>query len=220
MTEPPAEIPPAKPPRQPQRRSYHHGDLKRALIAAATDLLEQEGAEALSFRAVARAAGVSQSAPYNHFAGKEDLLATIAEAGFAALAAAQNEAAARGPAGEDRLTALGLDYIRFAVTQPQLYRLMFGVGVNDWHAHPDVSAAKQATFAPLRLALGEFLGADIPAATLEQAAVAAWGLAHGLAMLRIDGSLTGRDRAGEAGPEEGALRLFGRGLRAACGSVP
>ncbi|MGY3448417.1 TetR/AcrR family transcriptional regulator [Bradyrhizobium sp. USDA 4353] len=218
MTRPPAKTQPTKP--AAEGRPYHHGDLKRALIAAATDLLEQEGAEALSFRAVARAAGVSQSAPYNHFAGKEDLLATIAEAGFVALAAAQTEAAARWPAGEDRLTGLGLDYIRFAVSQPQLYRLMFGVGVNDWHAYPDVSAAKRSTFAPLHQALGEFLGSTAPAVTLEQAAVAAWGLAHGLAMLRIDGSLAGRDRVGDAGPEEGALRLFGRGLRAACGAVP
>ncbi|MGJ5205975.1 TetR/AcrR family transcriptional regulator [Bradyrhizobium sp. HKCCYLR20261] len=217
MTKPPAKTPSTTPPSQAQGRPYHHGDLKRALIGAATGLLEQEGAEALSFRAVARAAGVSQSAPYNHFAGKADLLATIAEAGFVALAAAQTEAAARWPAGEDRLTGLGLDYIRFAVRQPQLYRLMFGVGVNDWHAHPDVSAAKRATFAPLRQALAEFLGSTAPAAALEQAAVAAWGLAHGLAMLRIDGSLAGHD--GEAGPEEGALRLFGRGLRAACAAV-
>ncbi|MGJ4931810.1 TetR/AcrR family transcriptional regulator [Bradyrhizobium sp. HKCCYLS2038] len=217
MTKQPANSKPTKPNAGSERRPYHHGDLKRALISVATDLLEQDGAEALSFRAVARVAGVSQSAPYNHFASKEDLLATVAEAGFLALTAAQNEAAADGSDAEDRLTSLGLDYIRFATMHPQLYRLMFGVGLADWHAYPDVAAAKRATFTPLRHALADFLPAETPAAPLEQAAVAAWGLAHGLAMLRIDGSLGG-GRPGDPGPEEAALRLFGRGLRAACGS--
>nr|WP_041757863.1 TetR/AcrR family transcriptional regulator [Bradyrhizobium sp. ORS 278] len=203
-------------PTSTEPRPYHHGNLKQALIAAATELLERDGAEALSFRATARAAGVSQSAPYNHFAGKEDLLATVAEAGFLALTTSQEAAQARWPAGEDQLTGLGLDYIGFAAARPQLYRLMFGVGLPDWHAYPEVASAKRATFGPLRQALTSFLPAATPAATLEQAAVAAWGLAHGLAMLRIDGSLGRRDEPGGPPPEEGALRLFGRGLRAAC----
>ena len=193
-------------------RPYHHGDLRRALIAAATELLEREGAEALSFRAVARAAGVSQSAPYNHFSGKEDLLATVAETGFRALATSQAETAAHALPGEARMIALGLDYIGFAADHPQLYRLMFGVGVADWHAYPHVSEAKHASFAPIRAALAEDVPPTRDAAALEHAAVAAWGLAHGLAMLRIDGSLARRDARDKPLPEEAALRLFARGL--------
>ncbi|WP_315703000.1 MULTISPECIES: TetR/AcrR family transcriptional regulator [unclassified Bradyrhizobium] len=194
-------------------RPYHHGDLRRALIVAATELLEREGAEALSFRAVARTAGVSQSAPYNHFSGKEDLLATVAEAGFRALASSQAETAARVAAGEQRMIALGLDYIGFAAAHPQLYRLMFGVGVPDWHAYPQVSEAKQASFVPIRAALAESSALTSSMPALDHAAVAAWGLAHGLAMLRIDGSLGRRNAPGAIPPEEGALRLFARGLR-------
>jgi len=193
-------------------RPYHHGGLRRALIAAATELLEREGAEALSFRAVARTAGVTQSAPYNHFTGKEDLLATVAEAGFRALGTAQAETAARASAGEDRLIALGLSYIGFAADHPQLYRLMFGVGVPDWHAYPQVSEAKRASFAPIRAALGEDFPSNHDATALEHAALAAWGLAHGLAMLRIEGSLARRDAPDKPLPEEAALRLFARGL--------
>jgi AcrR family transcriptional regulator len=193
-------------------RPYHHGDLRRALIAAATELLEREGAEALSFRAVARTAGVSQSAPYNHFTGKEDLLATVAEAGFRALATSQAETAARASAGEDRMVALGLSYIGFAADHPQLYRLMFGVGVPDWHAYPQVAEAKQASFAPIRAALAEDFPSANDATALEHATVAAWGLAHGLAMLRIDGSLARRDVPDKPLPEEAALRLVARGL--------
>ena len=59
--------------------SYHHGDLRAALLASAARLLEEEGAEAVSFRAIARDVGVSQTAPYNHFDSKEHLLAKVAE---------------------------------------------------------------------------------------------------------------------------------------------
>lgn len=193
-------------------RPYHHGDLRRALIAAAMTLLEREGAEALSFRAVARAAGVSQAAPYNHFSGKEDLLATLAEAGFRALAISQAETAAQQSEPFERMVGLGLDYIGFAMAHPQLYRLMFGVGVADWHAYPLVSEAKHATFAPTRTALAGYLAANTPLEIREQAAVAAWALVHGLAMLRIDGSLGPGRAASDRELEEGILRLFARGL--------
>jgi len=193
-------------------RPYHHGDLRRALIAAAMTLLEREGAEALSFRAVARAAGVSQAAPYNHFSGKEDLLATLAEAGFRTLAASQAETAARQSEPHERMVGLGLDYIGFAMARPQLYRLMFGVGVADWHAYPPVSEAKHATFAPTRAALADHLAADTAPEILERAAIAAWGLVHGLAMLRIDGSLGQGRAAADPELEEGILRLLARGL--------
>src|SRR5689334_3072606 len=87
-------------------RGYHHGDLRSALVVAAAALLERDGAEALSFRGVARAAGVSQAAPYNHFAGREELLATIAEQGFCTLEAAQIAAAERAGPGTSRVISL------------------------------------------------------------------------------------------------------------------
>src|SRR6266566_2082637 len=101
-------------------RGYHHGDLRSALVAAAAALLERDGAEALSFRAVARAAGVSQAAPYNHFSGRDDLLATAAEAGFRALQASQIAAAGQAPPGLRRVISLGMDYLAFATARPQL----------------------------------------------------------------------------------------------------
>src|SRR6266436_1404259 len=113
------------------RPSYHHGDLKAALLAAAGRLLEEEGAEAVSFRAIARDVGVSQTAPYNHFDSKEHLLATVAEEGFRAFTALQR-GAARTRSPKRRLYALGRAYVAFASAHPQLYRLMFGVGLADW----------------------------------------------------------------------------------------
>jgi AcrR family transcriptional regulator len=193
-------------------RGYHHGDLRSALVAAASALLERDGAEALSFRAVARAADVSQAAPYNHFSGREELLATVAEQGFRALEAAQIAAAERASPGASRVISLGMDYIAFAIAHPQLYRLMFGVGVASWCAYPAVAEAKHRAFEPTRTVLAEYLGAETPAATREAAAHAGWGLVHGLAMLRLDGSAAAGGGSDDLQRESAALELFAAAL--------
>lgn len=200
-------------------RGYHHGDLRSALVTAAAALLERDGAEALSFRAVARAAGVSQAAPYNHFAGREELLATIAEQGFRALEAAQIAAAERAGPGVSRVISLGMDYIAFAIAHPQLYRLMFGVGVASWCAYPAVAEAKHRAFEPTRAVLADHLGPATPAATREAAAHAGWGLVHGLAMLRLDGSVAGGAGSDDLQREAAAIELFAASL-GKMGSAP
>jgi AcrR family transcriptional regulator len=199
-------------------RGYHHGDLRSALVGAAAELLERDGAEALSFRAVARAAGVSQAAPYNHFAGREELLATIAEQGFSALHAAQVAAAERAGAGASRVISLGMDYIAFAIAHPQLYRLMFGVGVANWCAYPAVADAKHRAFEPTRTVLADYLGVDTSPATREAAAHAGWGLVHGLAMLRLDGSVGGGAGSDDLKREAAAIELFAAGLGSMAGT--
>jgi AcrR family transcriptional regulator len=203
---------PGKPKQAAPARGYHHGDLRSALVAAAAALLERDGAEALSFRAVARAAGVSQAAPYNHFSGREELLATIAEQGFRALEAAQIAAADRAGPGASRVISLGMDYIAFAIAHPQLYRLMFGVGVASWCAYPAVAEAKHRAFEPTRAVLAGTFGPDAPAAKREAAAHAGWGLVHGLAMLRLDGSVADGAGSDDLGREAAAIELFAAGL--------
>ena len=198
--------------RKAAARGYHHGDLRSALVAAAAALLERDGAEALSFRAVARAAGVSQAAPYNHFSGRDDLLATVAEAGFRALHASQIAAAGQAAPGLSRVIGLGTDYLAFAIARPQLYRLMFGVGVANWCAYPAVDEAKHQTFAPFRTALLDYLGAGTPPATLDAAAHAGWALVHGLSMLRLDGSAAARGKPEDLQREHAALELFATSL--------
>jgi AcrR family transcriptional regulator len=174
-----------------RNRGYHHGDLKSALIEAADTLLERDGPEAISFRAIARAAGVSQTAPYNHFEDREDLLATLAADGFEALVASQRAAAGRVATDRDRIAALGRDYVRFARARPQLYRLMFGVGLGDLRRFPRTLASKKASYEPFRDALAAFLGssAQDASATVEAAADMGWALVHGLSMLLIDRTL-------------------------------
>ena len=158
-------------------------------------MLEQAGPEAISFRAIARAAGVSQTAPYNHFSSKEHLLATLATSGFRKLEGSQAAAARGARSDKAPIERLARAYVRFACRQPQLYRLMFGVGMPSWHDLPEVAAAKKASFTPLQEALAAHLrrtgrgSGSSGAVTLETAAVAAWSLAHGLSMLLIDGAL-------------------------------
>src|SRR5258707_1216881 len=105
---------------------YHHGDLRRALIDAARVLVEREGRQALTLRAAARMAGVSQAAPYRHFPDKNALLAAVAEDGVRALAAWLRGAAARHEGDPlARLQALGVAYVTFAVTSTAHFRVMF-----------------------------------------------------------------------------------------------
>jgi AcrR family transcriptional regulator len=172
-----------------RRDRYHHGDLPSALIAEARRILERIGPESISFRAVARGAGVSQTAPYNHFSSKEDLLATLARTGFLELEATQRAAVQAGRTPAERVERLGLAYLRFARRNPQLYRMMFGVGMPGWRTYPEVLNAMKAAFDPLQAALTGYFAAKGIAAPVQTAAVAAWSLVHGLSMLLIDGAL-------------------------------
>src|ERR1700761_400765 len=106
-----------------ESRPYHHGDLRRALILAAERILEREGPQALSLRAVAREAGVSPAAPYHHFKDKSDLLMAIAGAGFEALG--ESIKAAVDADSEQKMTTIGCAYGKCARDNPALYRVMY-----------------------------------------------------------------------------------------------
>src|SRR5690349_9700618 len=96
--------------------TYHHGNLRPALLRAAGKMLEKQGPAGVSLREASRRAGVSHAAPYRHFADREALLAELAAEGFEMLAEAL-----RGHAGRD----MGEAYVRFALEHPQRFRLMF-----------------------------------------------------------------------------------------------
>src|SRR5262245_27538318 len=108
-------------------RKYHHGNLRPALVNAGLRLLESEGVRALSLRAVARKARVSHTAPYHHFRGKAELLAAVAAMGFDRLVELIGQEAPRAKADDPlaRLYAVGRGYLRFALTHPSIFRLMF-----------------------------------------------------------------------------------------------
>lgn len=178
--------------------SYHHGNLRAALIAAAEALLEKSGLEGVSLREAARVAGVSHNAPYRHFPSREALLAAVAAAGFARLAAAM-DAADPGSRGACRA------YLGFAAAHPALYRLMFGPGLSK-DAHPELRQAAGAAMRPLR--------AISAAGASREAAVGVWALLHGLAVLLADGQLADDLAARPEELAEVALATYGAGLRA------
>jgi AcrR family transcriptional regulator len=128
-----------------RRRPYHHGNLRAALVDPALELVEREGAEALTLRAVARAAGVSPAAPYRHFTDKRALLAAVAEEGFRLMTTALRA----GDAGADaraRFRARGLAYVGFATRHPSHFRVMFGRELADRSGYPGLQDAARAAF--------------------------------------------------------------------------
>ncbi len=112
--------------RRKPRTTYHHGDLRRTLIDAALRAVERRGPDAVTLRGVARDAGVSQAAPYNHFADKDALLAAVAAEAFQRFAAALDRAGAAASSPRARAAALGRAYVGFAHAHAALFRLMFG----------------------------------------------------------------------------------------------
>jgi len=164
-----------------EARPYHHGDLRRALIDAASRLLETEGPSALSLRAVAREAGVSPAAPYHHFKDKGELLEAVAEEGWKMLDAAMARAKAQAPSAREAMNGLGVAYVCFARENPALYRVMYDTARDREDLPDQMNKDEDSAYCKVRDTLIE-AGAD-PADTLdlELATTAAWCGAHGLA---------------------------------------
>ena len=195
----------------PAERPYHHGDLRRALLDASLELLREGGPEALTLRAAARAAGVSQTAPYRHFADRAALIAGVAEEGFRRLYARLLRVvqAPLPPGSTERagLQQLALEYLRFATEHPAEYRLMFG---DELAARTDDELP--ASYTESRGAVFGFLSGGV--ARLQQQGLvragdvtlitlSAWSLMHGLVMLTLDGQVSRVARG--SSPEEVAL---------------
>jgi len=172
-----------------RKRKYHHGDLPAALLRAAGQILEKEGIDALSLRALTRRTGVSHAAPYRHFPDRESLLAALAAEGFAMLGEAQRQAAAEAGA-----RGMGEAYVRFALEHPQRFRLMFG-GTVRIAKHPALREVATRTFDRLSGALA----ARMPEARVAlDSSIAAWALVHGLAQLLMEDRIAEVARGGRS----------------------
>ena len=174
-------------PDQPQK-SYHHGNLRAELLDTAIEQLREVGADELSLRALARSIGVSQTAPYRHFADKGELLAAMATRGYRNLLTALQAAVAK--AGDDaagQLTAVAQAYVDYAAQNPQLFKLMFGPAAQPVERYPELRDASRETF----LLVQQILRAGMDAGLFREQDVtylanAAWAGIHGLATLRVD----------------------------------
>jgi len=171
------------------RRSYHHGDLRRGLVAAATKLLDRHGAHGVTLREAARQAGVSQAAPYRHFPSKEALLAAVAAEAFLALKEACVAAVEADPGDPvHRLEVVAVAYVRFAVEHPARYRLMWAPTPRG-RDHPVLAAAARSTGEPLLDALRACLPSGEAAEPAVQRLFVLWSLLHGVAGLILDEQL-------------------------------
>ncbi|WP_406371307.1 TetR/AcrR family transcriptional regulator [Streptomyces sp. NBC_01550] len=178
-------------------RTYHHGDLRRAVLTAALDVIRTEGPGALSLRDLARRAGVSHAAPAHHFKDRTGLLTAIAAEGYALFA----DALADAPDLRER----GVRYVRFATGHPAHFQVMFQPELHR-PDDPELLAAKARAAQALRTGVTglpvEGRGDDP-----RLAGIAAWSLAHGYATLLLSGNLN--DPLGDRNAEEVFRSLTG-----------
>jgi AcrR family transcriptional regulator len=177
------------------KKSYHHGDLRAALLRHAVQILAVQGSHELSLRALAREAGVSHAAPYRHFADKAQLMAAVAQEGFENLKQAIEGAGAAAPAGAlERFYAGGEAYVRFAVEHPAHYRVMFAWEGRE-KARPEtlIQAGRRAFEVLLTHVASLQQSGVLPPGDPLPFAQDIWSAEHGLAMLYIDGQLMAPD---------------------------
>lgn len=173
----------------PAKRGYHHGDLRAALVKAGLALLEQRSVDALSLREVARFVGVSATAVYRHFPDKQSLLRALSLEGLKQLAFQQGSAVA-SPSGEG-FAESGRAYVRFALSNPGLFRLIFTTSL---FANHDVRDDPQGSAGwLLRTHVAAALGADASDEQQRALTYRAWALVHGLAMLILDRQIDRED---------------------------
>lgn len=168
--------------RPPARRSYHHGNLREALVEATTALLAEKGPQGFTLADAARRAGVSAAAPYRHFADREALLAEVARRGFVRFTQRLS-----GGDGAAAFGGMGRAYLAFAREEPGLYAAMFSTAAGS----PDGPEAERA-FAMLVEALSDVLAhRGVAVDDVRGLALQVWGLSHGVATLAAAGRLGG-----------------------------
>lgn len=172
-----------------QRRGYHHGNLKEALLEAARQLTAERGPHGFTLVEAARLAGVSPSAPYRHFRDKDALLAELCRRGFAEFGARLSRAAAAGDVGQG-LTAMGRAYLAFAREEPGYYGAMFS-----WRDPSPPKEGGDGPFDTLVAALARMLPEGADRERVRLLALEVWAISHGLA---------GLERAGMPPPGSGA----------------
>src|SRR6185369_8605573 len=185
-------------------RPYHHGDLPRAIVKAALEILRETQSLEFSLRELARRAGVSHNAPYKHFADKRELLAAVSVVGVALITKSMSDKIAGLSNARAQMFAMLRAYVQHGVENPALYRLMFGGYLTDPdHARPAIerAAAEKTKDLLTRLIVDGGLGRTIPNTPrnerkIDGAVLACWSLVHGLTLLLADGLVGPNEKSG------------------------
>lgn len=194
-------ISPSVPKKSAEKESYHHGDLRRVLLEAARQLAEERGIDGFTLREVARRAGVSHAAPYHHFTDKTALLEALAIETYKRLAQTLQEACQRkGGNALDRLGAIGIAYVEFAVEHPAEFRLLtrfevcpppsdclVGQLMGTFALPPLEEAANEAYHVLIGTIEEGQRDNSVAEGNVESLALTCWASVHGLAVLLLDG---------------------------------
>ena len=169
------------------KKPYHHGDLRDALLREATAAIREQGPSAITLRAIARRAGVSHAAPYRHFKNKEGLIAAVSAQGFAQLTQVLLQAQAPFENPLTRFERLSRAYVQFAVANTEIFRLMFSSELADKDAHPELAEAARAAFdlVTTTVAACQAIGL-VRQGDPADLSIAGWSMTHGLAVLLAD----------------------------------
>ena len=175
-----------------KKKTYHHGDLKNALIKAGADILSKEGVSALSLRKVAQQAGVSHAAPYAHFADKQALIAAISTEGYKKLYEQIAQVAEQYRSDPlRRLVESSWAYVQFALNEPDHFKVTLSGMIEKEQEYPAFVEAAQQTFNLVVdiVAQGQQAGLLRQGAP-DLTAVSVWALIHGLVTLLLENQIS------------------------------
>lgn len=185
------------------RHAYHHGKLKEELLLCAFDILERDGADAITVRAVARAAGVAHSAPVNHFPNKQSLLTSLAAIIFRALADEVVAALGSGTMSyAEVIRTFASTVTDYALAHPNRYRLLWRRDLLD-DRESELCAAMDRIYALLIEKLGE--DERMRKSSLETRAIALWSTVHGYVTMRLDGNFLEKNDELNGLPRQSAI---------------
>ncbi len=170
-----------------KKSTYHHGNLREVLISSALEILKEGTLQDLSLRALARKAGVSQTAPYRHFEDKEALIVVLIQEGSYILQEEMLEAIEGIDDPVERLIQLGVSYYNFAEAHPAHFRLMFGGSLECKEKYTSLVEIEQKGYELVQFVVGECMKLPgAPEHSPEIVRLACWSLVHGLANLLLN----------------------------------
>ncbi|MGI9279553.1 MAG: TetR/AcrR family transcriptional regulator [Endozoicomonas sp.] len=188
--------------------SYHHGNLRESLLAEARRQLEKDGIDKLSLRALARAVGVSQTAPYRHFPDKNALLVALATNGFSELRQYLIARAEASPDLDAALVEVGLAYVDFAKRNTALYKLMFGPALANKELCPELYESAESCIKELQALIQLKISTPESDETLWYITINAAALIKGHTGMILEGIDNCHPDTGEDFDLSKALRVF------------
>jgi AcrR family transcriptional regulator len=179
-------------PTMPKKKSYHHGDLKNALIEAGADILSKDGVSGLSLRKVAQKAGVSHTAPYAHFADKQALIAAISTEGYKQLydqIARVAEQYRSDPL--QRLVESSWAYVEFALDEPDHFKVTLSGMIEKEQDYPAFVETAKQTFSLVVDIVAQCQQAGLlRKGAADLTAVSVWALIHGFVTLLLENQIS------------------------------